>query len=77
LGTDVPALSVAVGADVIEKHFTINSSLDGPDHEMSIEPDELATLVDEVRNVEEILGDGTIRCIDAEKDTIQFRKETN
>lgn len=76
LGVEVPALSVATGADAIEKHFTLDNEMDGPDHELSADPEELADLVAEVRRVEAILGDGTIRRVEAEEETMQFREQT-
>lgn len=75
LGTEVPSLSVATGADVIEKHFTLDTSMDGPDHELSLDPDGMKTLVEDVRRVESILGDGAVRRLDAE-DAMEFRTET-
>lgn len=75
LGTEVPSLSVTTGADVIEKHFTLDTSMDGPDHELSLDPDGMETLVADVRRVESILGDGAVRRLNAE-DAMQFRKET-
>ena len=53
--------AVALGAGVIEKHFTLDRSLSGPDHRASLEPDELADLVKTIRNVEAALGDGIKR----------------
>ena len=50
--------AVALGASVIEKHFTLDSSLTGPDHRASLEPDELARLVSGIRTVQESLGHG-------------------
>lgn len=76
LGTEVPSLSVAVGADIIEKHFTLDTTMEGPDHEMSLDPDRMGTLVEDVRRVEAILGDGAVRRLDAETDTMQFREQT-
>jgi sialic acid synthase SpsE len=76
LGTEVPALSVAVGADAIEKHFTLDTSMEGPDHDLSLDPDGMTALVEEVRRVEAILGDGTIRRVDVEADSMQFREST-
>jgi N-acetylneuraminate synthase/N,N'-diacetyllegionaminate synthase len=76
IGTEVPSLSVAVGADAIEKHFTLDTSMEGPDHGLSLDPEGLESLVDEVRRVESILGDGTVRRLDAEADTVKFREET-
>ena len=50
--------AVALGATVIEKHFTLDKSLPGPDHKASLEPDELAAMVRAIRNIEKALGDG-------------------
>jgi len=56
VGSAVPIGAVALGANVIEKHITLDRSLPGPDHRASIEPDELATLVADIRIVEQALG---------------------
>lgn len=48
----VPAMAVALGASIIEKHFTINRSLNGPDHKFALEPDELKIMINEIRKVE-------------------------
>lgn len=56
LGTTVSIAAVARGATVIEKHFTLDRGLDGPDHKASLEPDELASLVTAIRIVEQALG---------------------
>jgi N-acetylneuraminate synthase/N,N'-diacetyllegionaminate synthase len=58
LGTAVPLAAVALGARVIEKHFTIDRTLPGPDHQASAEPEELASLVQGIRSVEKALGHG-------------------
>ncbi|QCG93038.1 N-acetylneuraminate synthase (plasmid) [Azospirillum sp. TSA2s] len=58
--------AVALGAMVIEKHFTLDRTLPGPDHPASIEPDELSALIREIRNVEAALGDGIKRVMPAE-----------
>jgi len=58
LGIDVAVGSVALGACVLEKHFTLDRTLPGPDHRASLEPTELRQLVTSVRNVEAALGDG-------------------
>lgn len=52
LGTEVPIAAVALGATVIEKHFTLDRSLPGPDHRASLEPDELRAMVVAIRNIE-------------------------
>ena len=58
LGPDVTIAAVAMGACVIEKHFTLDRNLPGPDHGASLEPDELASLVNSIRRVEAALGSG-------------------
>jgi len=58
LGIEVAIAAVALGACVIEKHFTLDRSLPGPDHRASLEPDELAVLVRGIRTVEAALGQG-------------------
>lgn len=52
LGIEVPIAAVAMGASVIEKHFTLDRNLPGPDHRASLEPDELKAMVDAIRNIE-------------------------
>jgi len=62
LGIEVPVAAVALGAKVIEKHFTINRNLSGPDHRASLEPQELKAMVSAIRNIELALsGDGAKR----------------
>jgi N,N'-diacetyllegionaminate synthase len=59
LGIEVPIAAVALGAKVIEKHFTLDSNLPGPDHKASLEPGELKAMVSAIRNIEKtILGSG-------------------
>jgi len=60
-GIEVPIAAVALGATVIEKHFTLDRSLPGPDHQASLEPQELKAMVDAIRNIERALGDGIKR----------------
>lgn len=60
-GIEIPIAAVALGATVIEKHFTLDRNLPGPDHKASIEPHELKAMVDGIRNVERALGDGVKR----------------
>ncbi len=57
-GIEIPVAAVALGATVIEKHFTLDRSLPGPDHRSSLEPGELAAMVQAIRNLERALGDG-------------------
>ncbi len=55
-GIEVPVAAVALGAEVIEKHFTLDKTMDGPDHKASLEPHELKAMVDSIRNIEKALG---------------------
>ena len=57
-GIEIPVAAVAMGACVIEKHFTLDRNMKGPDHKASLESDELAAMVQAIRNVEKALGDG-------------------
>ena len=66
LGIEGPCAAVALGATVIEKHFTLSRSLSGPDHKASLEPDELNSMVKGIRNIERALGDGKKRLMPSE-----------
>lgn len=55
-GIEVPIAAVAMGAKVIEKHFTLDCNMEGPDHKASLEPDQLKAMVDAIRNVEQAIG---------------------
>jgi N,N'-diacetyllegionaminate synthase len=61
LGIEVAIAAVALGAKVIEKHFTLDRNLLGPDHKASLEPDELKAMVVAIRNIEKAMGDGIKR----------------
>lgn len=61
LGIEVPVAAVSLGAEVIEKHFTLDRNMEGPDHKASLEPDELKAMVQAIRNIEKALGDGVKR----------------
>lgn len=56
LGIEVPVAAVALGATIIEKHFTLDRKMEGPDHAASLEPGELNAMVDAIRNIEQALG---------------------
>lgn len=58
LGIFIPIMAVSLGAVVIEKHFTLDKNMDGPDHRASLNPFELRKMVDEIRRVEIAMGDG-------------------
>jgi N,N'-diacetyllegionaminate synthase len=66
LGIEIPIAAVAMGATVIEKHFTIDRSQSGPDHKASLESSELKAMIDGIRNVEKALGDGVKRLMQSE-----------
>jgi N,N'-diacetyllegionaminate synthase len=57
-GTEVAVAAVALGASIIEKHFTLSQGMDGPDHKASLEPEEFRQMVKVIRNIEKALGDG-------------------
>jgi N,N'-diacetyllegionaminate synthase len=56
LGIEVDIAAVAIGASCIEKHFTLDKTMDGPDHKASLEPEELKSMVSAIRNVEKVMG---------------------
>ena len=61
IGMEVPIAAVALGAKIVEKHFTLDKNLSGPDHKASANPEEFAKMVTAIRNVEMALGDGVKR----------------
>lgn len=69
LGSTIPIAATARGARMIEKHFTLNRELPGPDHKASLEPAELKQMVEAIRNVEAALGNGVKVVQSAEFDT--------
>lgn len=58
MGIEIPIAAVALGAEVIEKHFTLDRNMEGPDHPASLEPEELTEMVKQIRHIEEALGNG-------------------
>jgi len=68
LGIEVPIAAVVMGAQIIEKHFTLDRNLPGPDHKASLEPNELKTMVNAIRNVEKALGNGIKKPNKSEKE---------
>jgi N,N'-diacetyllegionaminate synthase len=71
IGIEVSIAAVALGATVIEKHFTLDRNLPGPDHKASLEPDELNSMVTQIRNIEQALGDGVKRPMPSEMENIE------
>lgn len=77
LGIEVPIAAVALGAKIIEKHFTLDRSLPGPDHVASLEPDELSLMVRAIRNIElAISGDGVKKISDSETKNIFIARKS-
>ncbi|HEY0031074.1 MAG TPA: N-acetylneuraminate synthase [Bacteroidia bacterium] len=75
LGIEVPVAAVALGATIIEKHFTLDKALPGPDHKASLEPEELKAMVSAIRNIEKALGTGDKQPTEAEnKNMLVARK---
>ena len=76
LGIEVAVAAVAVGATVIEKHFTLDRTLPGPDHKASLEPTELKTMVSSIRNIELALGDGVKQITPSEAKNILVARKS-
>ena len=76
IGTTVSVAAVGLGAKVIEKHFTLDRNLPGPDHRASLEPHELKQLVDEIRIAESALGSGIKTVADAERPNIEVARKS-
>ncbi|MBE5851345.1 MAG: N-acetylneuraminate synthase [Lachnospiraceae bacterium] len=75
-GVEVPIAAVAMGATVIEKHFTLDSNMTGPDHKASLNPDELKGLVSSIRNIELALGNGNKIPTEIEKANIMVARKS-
>lgn len=75
-GIEVPVAAVARGARVIEKHFTLDKTMEGPDHKASLEPDELAAMVSAIRNIEQALGSPDKRVAEAEAPNIEVARKS-
>ena len=75
-GIEVPIAAVAMGATVIEKHFTLDRNLPGPDHKASLEPVELKAMVSAIRHIEQALGDGIKKVSDSERGNISVARKS-
>lgn len=75
-GIEVPIAAVAMGATVIEKHFTLDRTMEGPDHKASLEPDELVVMVKAIRNIETAMGNGIKEPSDSEKSNIDVVRKS-
>ena len=76
LGIDISLAAVALGATVIEKHFTLDKSLPGPDHKASLEPDELREMIVAIRNIQVSLGDGVKKVMPSEIPNIDVTRKS-
>ena len=76
LGIEVPVAAVALGASVIEKHFTLDRTLPGPDHAASLEPEELNAMVAAIRNIEKAMGDGVKKPSPSEAKNIPIARKS-
>jgi N,N'-diacetyllegionaminate synthase len=75
-GIEVPIAAVALGATVIEKHFTLDRTMEGPDHKASLEPNELKAMVSAIRNIEQALGDGEKHVSASEAKNIEIARKS-
>lgn len=76
MGIEVPIAAVAMGAEIIEKHFTLDRNMDGPDHKASLNPSELKQMVKAIRNIEQALGDGVKRPNKSEEENAKVVKKS-
>ena len=76
IGIEIPIAAVSLGATVIEKHFTLDKTMDGPDHKASLEPQELKAMVMGIRNIEKALGNGIKEPSKSEKKNIAIARKS-
>jgi len=76
LGTAIAVAAVALGAKILEKHFTLSRDLPGPDHRASLEPDELRGMIADIRAIESALGDGVKRPALIELETAKIARRS-
>lgn len=76
LGISVSVAAVARGAEIIEKHFTLDKNMIGPDHKASLEPDELKEMVTAIRNIEQALGSSEKKPSNSEKKNIDIARKS-
>jgi N,N'-diacetyllegionaminate synthase len=75
-GIEVPIAAAALGATVIEKHFTLDRNMEGPDHKASLEPNELKAMVDSIRHIELALGNGIKQPAESEKKNMAVARKS-
>lgn len=76
IGIEIPISAVAMGATIVEKHFTLDRNMEGPDHQASLEPDELRAMVQSIRHVEKAMGDGVKQPAESEKKNIFIARKS-
>jgi len=76
VGIEIALAAVAMGAEIIEKHFTLDKSMEGPDHKASIEPSEFKSMVLAIRNIESALGDGIKKPAKCEIPNMQIARKS-
>ena len=76
LGIEVDIAAVVLGASIIEKHFTLDKTMDGPDHEASLEPEELKVMVSSIRNIEKALGSSQKKPSPSESSNIKVVRKS-
>lgn len=76
VGIEVPVAAVAMGARIIEKHFTLDRNMEGPDHRASLNPGELKAMIVAVRHVEEALGSGIKEVAESERGNIEVARRS-
>lgn len=76
LGIEVPIAAAALGASIIEKHFTLDKNMQGPDHRASLEPSELKAMVEAIRNIELALGNGVKKASPSESENINVARKS-
>ncbi len=75
-GIEVPIAAVALGATVIEKHFTLDRNMEGPDHKASLEPEELKQMTESIRHIEKALGSADKQPTESEKKNIAVARRS-
>lgn len=75
-GIEIPIAATALGATVIEKHFTLDRNMEGPDHKASLEPDELKQMVQGIRKIEAALGNGIKQISSSEKENVKISRKS-
>jgi N,N'-diacetyllegionaminate synthase len=76
LGIEVDIAAAALGATVIEKHFTLDKTMEGPDHKASLEPHELENMIQAIRNIEKALGNGIKKASPSERPNMNIARKS-